>query len=310
MAMEGAAVREVWAANLMEEMPHIAAAAESSPLVAVDTEFSGFLRQTPRHASMEELYEDVRYNVEQMELVQVGFTFFDLQSSRQRTWQINVACRTDILPPSVKLQRRSGIDLERNRDEGVDVELLSDLLLGSGSFSRRPGRTWVTFHGIYDLSYLVKLLGRSPLPDTLACFALLTGDLLGSVVDTKYLARFCGEQFRAGELGLQRLSQLLRVRSPGVLHHQAGYDSLLTAMAFQKMIHRFPHLLEEELEGFVWGIEGCRIEPEQQLEVDDQSFLVLPIRQLEVTPVRTVLLPPAPFLAAMPAWPLPSPCFY
>ncbi|MQM17578.1 hypothetical protein Taro_050548 [Colocasia esculenta] len=246
MAMEGAEVREVWAINLMEEMPHIAAAAESSPLVAVDTEFSGFLRQTPRYASMEQVYEDVRYNVEEMELVQVGFTFFDLQSFRQRTWQINISCRTDILPPSVKLQRKSGIELERNRDEGVDVELLSDLLVGSGSFDRRPGRTWVTFHGIYDLSYLVKLLSRSPLPDTLACFALFTGDVLGSVMDTKHIARFCGEQFRAGDLGLQRLSQLLRV---GVLHHQAGYDSLVTAMAFQKMIHRFPHLLEEELEG-------------------------------------------------------------
>ncbi|MQM12302.1 hypothetical protein Taro_045220 [Colocasia esculenta] len=253
MAMEGATVREVWATNMMEEMPLIAAAVESSPFVAVDTEFSGFLSHTPCYASMEQLYVDVRYNMVGMELVQVSFTFFDLQSRRHDTWQINVSCRTDILPLSVKLQRRSRIDLERNRDEGMDVELLSDLLLGSGYFDKHLGRTWVTFHGIYDLAYLVKLQGRLPLPNTLSNFALLAGDVLGSVVDTKYIARFCGEQFCVGDLGLLSLSQLLRVRWLGVLHHQARYDSLVMAMAFERMIHRFPHLLEEELEGFVWA---------------------------------------------------------
>ncbi|MQM21634.1 hypothetical protein Taro_054678 [Colocasia esculenta] len=229
MVMKGAALREVWATNVMEETALIAAMTKSFPFIAVDTELSDFLRHPPRFASMKQLYQDVKHNVEGMEL-------------------------------------EEQIDLERNRDEDVDVELLSDLLLGNGCFDRRPGRTWVTFHRIYDLAYLVTLLSHSLLLETLISFALLIDDVLNSVVDTKYIVRSCREDFGTGDL------RLLRILRPGPKSGQARgpvgparpidspNDSLVTAMAFERMIHNFPHLLEEELEVFVWGMESCKIE--------------------------------------------------
>ena len=44
---------------------------------------------------------------------------------------------------------------------------------------------WVTFHGLYDLAYIVKLLTQSPLPNTLCEFLCLVKNLLGSVYDVK-----------------------------------------------------------------------------------------------------------------------------
>ncbi|MQM07360.1 hypothetical protein Taro_040196 [Colocasia esculenta] len=66
---------------------------------------------------------------------------------------------------------------------------------------------------------------------TLTDFALLADEILGSVLDTKYLARLCGEEFHSGDLRLECLIELLHVLALGV--------------------HRFPHLLEKELEGFL-----------------------------------------------------------
>ena len=46
----------------------------------------------------------------------------------------------------------------------------------------------VTFQGLNDVAYLVKLLTRAPLPSTLRGFTGLMGEMLGRVVDVKHMS--------------------------------------------------------------------------------------------------------------------------
>ncbi|CAA7400625.1 unnamed protein product [Spirodela intermedia] len=181
------------------ELPGILEALDSATYAAMDTEFPGFLHQTPRFA---------------MKLIQLGLSFSG-DGGRRRTWQISfrdfdVASPSDARSEaSVELLKRSGVDLARTRREGV---------------GRRKPR-WVTFQGLYDAAYLVKLLTGAPLLPKLPGFARLVGATLGRVIDVKYLTRFCG----GFHLGLARLADTAGVKLEGGAAHQAGVDALLTA---------------------------------------------------------------------------------
>ncbi|CAA6671941.1 unnamed protein product [Spirodela intermedia] len=215
-------VREVWGWNMGMELPGILEALDSATFVAMDTEFPGFLHQTPRFASSSERYQDVRRNVDNMKLIQLGLCFFG-DGGRRRTWQISfrdfdVASASDARSEaSVELLKRSGIDLCRTRREGVDSELFSEILWRCDWVGRRKPR-WVTFQGLYDIAYLVKLLTGGPLPPTLPEFAQLVGATLGRIIDVKYLGRFCG----GFHLGLGRLAETIGVKPEGVGRTKPG----------------------------------------------------------------------------------------
>ncbi|CAA6675420.1 unnamed protein product [Spirodela intermedia] len=168
----------------------------------MDTEFPGFLHQTPRFAFPRT--SGAMWTV--MKLIQLGLSFSG-DGGRRRTWQISfrdfdVASPSDARSEaSVELLKRSGVDLARTRREGVDSE------------------------GLYDAAYLVKLLTGAPLLPKLPGFARLVGATLGRVIDVKYLTRFCG----GFHLGLARLADTAGVKLEGGAAHQAGVDALLTA---------------------------------------------------------------------------------
>lgn len=85
-----ATVRQVWASNLMEMLPVLQGRGESS-FVAVDTGFRGFIHHTLRSAGPQERYFDVKRNVDNLELVNVGLTFFSGGGGGARSsWHINL----------------------------------------------------------------------------------------------------------------------------------------------------------------------------------------------------------------------------
>ncbi|XP_074580839.1 putative CCR4-associated factor 1 homolog 11 [Curcuma longa] len=143
---------EVWEHNLLEQMETIAVLRRSFPIVAIDTEFSGFLRITPRRAPEEERYRDLKYNVDNLLVIQLGITLFDASGNRplpQPTWQINFSDFDPEIDPcspeAIRLLENSGIDMQRQRREGVSSircgALLQEKLFGGG------GCSFVTFHG-------------------------------------------------------------------------------------------------------------------------------------------------------------------
>ncbi|XP_078438622.1 putative CCR4-associated factor 1 homolog 8 [Wolffia australiana] len=241
-------------------------AVELAPFAAIDTEFPGFVHHTPFSAESRERYEDVRRNVDGMHIVQLGVSFFD-PNGRRCTWQFNFN-DFDLSSPShlrwdasVELLKNSGIDFARTRSEGVDSGDLSERLR-KNQWMGMPKPVWVTYHGLYDVAYLVKLLTGKPLPRTLPEFARLVGCCLGDVVDVKHLSRFIG----GFHLGLSRLSEFWGVEVldgwDGTTAHQAGVDSLRTGAVYLSMLSKFDEdETDDEFHGVLFGIEEEKIAP-------------------------------------------------
>ncbi|XP_073109544.1 putative CCR4-associated factor 1 homolog 8 [Elaeis guineensis] len=251
-------VREVWRQNIAEELKLMLELIRRYRYIAVDTEFPGFLRSTPRNASKEERYRDLKSNVDSMKVIQLGITLFDepgnMPFPRCCCWQFNF-CDFDPAKDahseaSLELLKRSGIDFDKMRRQGLEADLCSILLQDLLNSCR--GLRWITFHGLYDVAYLLKLLTGAPLPDTLHGFLILAGSLLGRCYDVKHIARFC-DGLLGGETGLVKMSKMMGIELAGT-HHQAGYDSLLTGLLFWAIKMAF-RIDEDAFVGILYGLE-------------------------------------------------------
>ncbi|XP_042423081.1 probable CCR4-associated factor 1 homolog 11 [Zingiber officinale] len=140
----------VWEANLLEQMESIAVLRHSFPIVAIDTEFSGFLRFTPRRAAEACRYRDLKYNVDNLCIIQLGIALFDDAGNHPgMAWQINFSdFDPDVdpcSPASIDLLKNSGIDAQRNRREGISSVRYAALL--RVKLFNHHGGAFVTFHG-------------------------------------------------------------------------------------------------------------------------------------------------------------------
>ncbi|XP_031483757.1 probable CCR4-associated factor 1 homolog 9 [Nymphaea colorata] len=253
-------VREVWAWNLKEEMEMIASIKDSFPFVAFDTEFPGFIASSSRGATPDELYGDVKLNVDSLKLIQVGLAFFDgfgmLPCSKPFcgvVWQFNLSdfdpsgdCHS---PSAVEFLKENGIDFTASRRQGIASMRLCEEFWAAGLLGN-PRLAWLCFHGTYDFAYMLKLIeGGEPLPSTRREFMEKVNRLFCNIYDLKYMAKFYDE-LRHGKLGLRRMAEILGVEEylensreeeevkegeGKHRYHQAGWDSLVTGMSFFQM---------------------------------------------------------------------------
>ncbi len=102
-------------------------------------------------------------NVDNLKLIQAGFTLAKENGEKPKdihTWQFNICFNLEKEkhhPESIKLLKEAGIDFDVLLKEGIDVMVFSDLLMSSGLVIN-PNVYWITFHGTYDFSYLLKVL--------------------------------------------------------------------------------------------------------------------------------------------------------
>ncbi|KAG6510380.1 hypothetical protein ZIOFF_028390 [Zingiber officinale] len=124
---------DVWMNNVVEHSLVIEDLLCYFPIVAIDIEFPGFLRDTPRHASDEQRYADVKHNVDGTSIIQFGLALFDASGNQPWPgccWQFNFADFDPDLsassPNSIRLLQESGHDLHKNRRNGsyADLKLL------------------------------------------------------------------------------------------------------------------------------------------------------------------------------------------
>ncbi|XP_052211397.1 putative CCR4-associated factor 1 homolog 8 isoform X6 [Diospyros lotus] len=219
--------------------------------------------RTPRHSSEEKVYEDLKYNVDQTKIVQLGLTLLDDEGNIGGTWQVNFynfvvneGCQGQFSfqssPNKDNVEKNENDSLnKKNRRKRDAVDMLHFSIVFNEMLSNHEDIKWVTFHGLYDFAYLWRLLGGQELPNSASEFLVMLGRVFGSVYDVKYMARFC-EGLMDGELGLERLSKILEVERLSRAH-QAGSDSLLTAGVFlrMKIVYEFE---EECFKGFLYGI--------------------------------------------------------
>ncbi|KAH0992311.1 hypothetical protein GBA52_003794 [Prunus armeniaca] len=231
-------IRGVWAHNFHQELSQFDHCLHRFPVISFDTEFPGFLRDTPRDALEDQRYEDVKFNVESLKLLQLGFTLSDAHGNIGGTWEFHLSGFNEKSDPhvvaSISLLKRNGLDFARLGQFGISVtEFVFGFLRVLRIHRGLHDLTWVCFHGLYDLAYLLKLLTQKPLPDSVVMFAKALGVVFGTIYDVKFMARYC-RGFFGGEIGLARVAKLLDVERSGEAH-QAGSDSLLTAAVFSKM---------------------------------------------------------------------------
>ncbi|XP_059645888.1 putative CCR4-associated factor 1 homolog 8 [Cornus florida] len=217
----------------------------------MDTEFTGFLHVPSRNASEDEYYHDLKYNTDRMRLTQIGFTLFDDEGNIGGTWQFNFRKSPGV---SFKKNQRGGLNLE-----GVDMNLFAATF--RNLVKSHHGIKWITFHGLYDMAYVLKLVTGSPLPDSPMEFIESLGNIVGRVYDVKYIAKYC-RGLLCGEMGLQRMANMLGVCRLGIAH-QAGSDALLTACVYLEMKEVY-QLIEERFEGFLYGV-STKIEMNYEL---------------------------------------------
>ncbi|KAG6514100.1 hypothetical protein ZIOFF_024440 [Zingiber officinale] len=116
---------DVWMNNVVENSLVIEDLLRYFPIVAIDTEFPGFLRDTPRHASNEQRYADVKHNVDGTSIIQFGLAMFDASGNQPWPgccWQFNFADFDPDLsassPNSIRLLQESSHDLHKNCRNG------------------------------------------------------------------------------------------------------------------------------------------------------------------------------------------------
>ncbi|KAL8499143.1 hypothetical protein ACS0TY_022208 [Phlomoides rotata] len=251
-------VRQVWGFNLIDELNLVRQCVNEFPIAAFDTEFPGTIFTDPvpfSQLSPTQLYSLMKKNVDSLKLIQLGLTLSDVHGNlltygteSRYVWQFNFCDFDPECDPkdlkSIAFLKNQGIDLVKNRIMGIESRTFA-LKINAYVLGPRSGLTWVTFHGIYDYAYLIKILTGKQLPCTYNEFRMLLHTYFGFLnYDSKAMAKelgLCG--------GLEKIAKSLDLDRVAGESRQAGSNSLLTMQIFLKLRKEFfpipVHLFEE-----------------------------------------------------------------
>ncbi|CAA0813988.1 Probable CCR4-associated factor 1 homolog 11 [Striga hermonthica] len=246
-------VRQVYEYNADKEFQLIQQCLPFFPLAALDTEFPGTIYHPPDGLVPGHLlppaafYSLMKKNIDALNLIQIGLTLSDaagnlpsLGTHHRYIWQFNL-CDFDRHfhphdPKSISLLQRQGIDFDTNRLAGIHSIDFGNRFWSSGLADRSFGPvSWITFHGPYDLGFLIKALsGGQRLPENLHGFLHLVSTCFGTrVYDVKSMIGSFGLHG-----GLERVAKSLNLGRAAGRSHQAGSDSLLTMHVFLELRRR------------------------------------------------------------------------
>ncbi|CAJ2646176.1 CCR4-associated factor 1-like protein 11 [Trifolium pratense] len=259
-------IRRVWRHNVEYEFNLIRQVVDRYYFVSMDTEFPGVIYSSKVgrcHLQPYDFYDYFKANVDHLNLIQLGLTLSDVKGTLPDfgtdacyVWEFNF-CDFDVErdlhnKDSIDLLRRQGIDFNCNVIHGVHSLHFSELMLKSGLIFNKKV-TWVTFHGTYDFGYLVKILTRNNLPNSLEEFLHALRFIFGrSVYDIKYMIRYCNGLYG----GLECVASILNVGRIVGKSHQAASDSLLIWHAFQKILPLyFSNNEAKNHAGMIFGLE-------------------------------------------------------
>lgn len=249
---------DVWAKNLEQEFRKIMEIVDDYPYIAMDTEFPGVVARPVGSFknSHDYHYQSIKCNVDLLRIIQLGLSFCDEDGNippGTSTWQFNFKFSLEkdmYAQDSIDLLRNSGIEFQKHRDLGIDVQTFGEILMMSGIVLNEDVK-WVSFHSSYDYGYLLKVLTSEALPKEEDEFFELLRIFFPCIYDIKYIMKSC-EVLKGG---LQKVADDLSVERIGP-QHQAGSDSLLTLATYLKMIEQF---FENEIDdhkflGVIYGL--------------------------------------------------------
>ena len=231
-------IKNVYADNFKEEILKVAQLIEEFPFIGMDTEFPGIIysKENNQFRTFSN-YQLTKLNVDALKVIQIGITLADKNGfypEETCTWQFNLQfdLGTDLFQQSsIQLLNSSGIDFESHNSKGISHLEFGDYLISSGLILN-PEVYWVTFHGIYDFAYLLKIVKNLKLPETEKDFYDDLDLYFGNYFDLRYLIQF--SDYSKGSL--QKLAMECNIQRIGT-QHQAGSDSVVTLMAFFRLVN-------------------------------------------------------------------------
>ena len=200
---ENARIREVWAANLEQEMIVIRDIIDHYPYIAMDTEFPGVVARPIGNFknSSDYHFQTLRCNVDLLKIIQLGLTFTNAKGQLPdgiHTWQFNFQFKLSddmYAQNSIDLLTKSGIDFKRHEEYGIDVLDFGELLITSGLILSDDVK-WITFHRYswfnlsgYDFGYLLKIATCLPLPSEEHEFFSMLKLYFPAIYDIKFIMK-------------------------------------------------------------------------------------------------------------------------
>lgn len=197
--------------------------------------------------------------MDSLNLIQFGISLASdhgiVPTNSQFTWQFNFSFdlgREEFNHDAIELLRNSGIDFEALKKKGIDPFYFAEIAMCSGLFLNENVK-WISFHGSFDFSYLLKTLSNDCLPTNHSAFTHLMKYYFPNVYDLKYLIR---EFEHYKNEGLNRLAKAINVERIGPMH-QAGSDALITLSCFFRLkeeIFRGEPAILEKGHNVIYGI--------------------------------------------------------
>jgi len=268
-------IRNVWADNLREELDKIMDIVDEYPYIAMDTEFPGVVARPVGSFknSHDYHYQTLKCNVDLLKIIQLGLCFCDEDGKFLPgvcTWQFNFKFNLSsdmYAQDSIDLLAQSGIDFKEHDSKGIEVAEFGAVLMTSGIVLNDDVK-WISFHSGYDYGYLLKVLTCEPLPKEETEFFALLKTYFPCVYDIKYLMKSC-ENLKGG---LQKIAEELKIERIGP-QHQAGSDSLLTALVFFKIRSGFfeDAIDDEKYMGVLFGL-GQNLKKKEKQKNSKKAF--------------------------------------
>ena len=184
-------------------------------------------------------YRNIKANVDDLKLIQCGISISDEKGNTPlecSTWQFNLKFdknRDRSASDSIALLVSSGIEFDKLSKDGITQDAFGEALITSGLILNDDIK-WVSFHGSYDFSYLLKVITNLPLPETETGFLENLRLYFPLVYDIRHLTRNLDGLAKS----LQRLAQDLDVSRVGI-QHQAGSDALITLNVYHKLVENY-----------------------------------------------------------------------
>ena len=226
---------DVYEDNFIKEIKRIGKYLKQYPYIGMDTEFPGIVYPCTSISS-DFYYQFIKTNVDKLKLIQLGITLTNAkgeQPPNTATWQFNLKFDIDKdehSQESINLLYNSGINFHKIKNEGISHSLFAEYLMVSGMVLNE-NIIWISFNGLSDFAYLLKLLIGDYLPNNTNDFLDLIKTYFPNAYDIKYMINE-NDLYKGG---LNKLAKELNIERKGEVH-QAGSDSLITSQVFFKLI--------------------------------------------------------------------------
>ncbi|KAJ0113784.1 hypothetical protein Patl1_02639 [Pistacia atlantica] len=186
---------------------------------------------TPTHPTPISSYDDLKYNLDNSNIIQFGITLSNQEGIVGGTWEFNFSDfdleKDSYAKPSIRLVKKHGLDFDKIKKDGIPMNIFV-----SRFFEVDPSMTTISSNVLLFMDEKA-------------------AEYFRRVFDIEVVVKH-SEGLQDGELGLSKLAHVFKIKWIGESHN-ANLDSLLIATAYARMMECYK--FEEEIfDGFLCGI--------------------------------------------------------